>query len=78
MKPKGGKMIKWLGSNPKNCDVCGEPFDNKDFYDAKTRLGPWGMLCVACFRKHGVGLGTGMGQRYMYDPFKKEWIKKAG
>lgn len=32
-------------------------------YDAKTKYGPWGYLCVNCFVDHGVGLGTGRGQR---------------
>jgi hypothetical protein len=32
-------------------------------FDAKTRLGPWANLCEACFAEHGIGLGTGLGQR---------------
>lgn len=32
-------------------------------YDAKTTYGPWAYLCVPCFVDHGVGLGTGRGQR---------------
>ncbi|MBT0774168.1 hypothetical protein KIH74_34805 [Kineosporia sp. J2-2] len=32
-------------------------------YDAKTRQGPWANLCPDCFAEHGIGLGTGKGQR---------------
>lgn len=43
------------------CDICtdGTPAG----YDAKTKQGPWGYLCEMHFRSHGVGLGTGRGQR---------------
>ena len=44
--------------NPK-CDFCGKPAE----YDGKTTSGPWGYMCGGCFQKHGVGLGTGRGQR---------------
>lgn len=49
------------------CDVCGSGTTAK--YDAKTKAGPWGFLCQQCFDKHGIGLGTGKGQRL---------IQKAG
>jgi hypothetical protein len=32
-------------------------------YDGKTTQGPWAYMCQACFDEHGVGLGTGLGQR---------------
>jgi len=32
-------------------------------YDGRTRLGPWAYLCASCYKKHGVGTGTGRGQR---------------
>jgi hypothetical protein len=42
------------------CDVCNTV---PAAYDAKTAGGPWGYLCEGCFARHGVGLGTGRGQR---------------
>lgn len=32
-------------------------------YDGKTKRGPWANMCDACFGTHGIGLGTGRGQR---------------
>lgn len=32
-------------------------------YDGKTKQGPWANMCASCFEAHGVGLGTGRGQR---------------
>ncbi len=32
-------------------------------FDAKTTAGPWAFMCLACYRKHGIQLGTGFGQR---------------
>lgn len=37
-------------------------------YDAKTLAGPWASLCQACFDRYGIGLGTGLGQRYLLRP----------
>lgn len=31
--------------------------------DGKTKGGPWAFMCDPCFDKHGIGLGTGKGQR---------------
>lgn len=42
-----------------NCDICGE----EAHYDARTKSGMWGNLCEKCFKKHGIGLGTGKGQK---------------
>jgi hypothetical protein len=41
------------------CDFCGKPAK----YDGKTKMGPWADMCETCFRKYGVGLGTGKGQK---------------
>jgi len=32
-------------------------------YDGATMMGPWGYMCETAFRKYGLGLGTGRGQR---------------
>lgn len=31
--------------------------------DGKTAYGPWAFMCDDCFRRAGIGLGTGQGQR---------------
>jgi hypothetical protein len=41
-------------------------------YDGKTRMGPWAFMCEAHYRQHGVGLGTGQGQKLMLEFDKKE------
>jgi hypothetical protein len=57
-------------SIPNECQVCERPFVGVHYdgagvyYDAKTKYGPWGFLCEKCFKEHGVGLGTGKGQKY--------------
>jgi len=56
---------KWQGTWPKDCDICSEPLSNASgFFDAATKRGPWGLMCPACFAYYGIGLGTGMGQKY--------------
>ena len=65
----------WMGSTPTSCDLCGCAIDEQ-FVDGKTVMGPWGMLCLKCHREHGVGLGTGRGQRYRYEDGR--WVKKEG
>lgn len=42
------------------CDIC---HSKKAAYDAKTVHGPWAYLCESCFKKVGVGLGLGKGQK---------------
>ena len=32
-------------------------------YDGKTIRGPWANMCEECFGTHGIGLGTGRGQK---------------
>lgn len=32
-------------------------------YDGKTKMGPWANMCAIAFKRHGVGLGTGRGQK---------------
>jgi hypothetical protein len=33
--------------------------------DGKTKQGPWANMCDEHFEQHGVGLGTGKGQRFV-------------
>lgn len=41
------------------CDFCSNPA----YADGKTITGPWANMCGSHFEAHGVGLGTGKGQR---------------
>ena len=50
-------MVK-VGHLPK-CDFCGK----EAHYDGKTSVGQWAYMCEECFVKHGLGLGTGIGQK---------------
>lgn len=61
---------------PDVCDIDGKPFDTR-MYDCKTKSGPWGNICHTCYLKHGVGLGTGRGQKYERQPDGR-WLKVAG
>jgi hypothetical protein len=49
------------------CDMCEIVWGVKKeaAVDGKTKNGPWANMCETCFKKHGVGLGTGKGQRYV-------------
>ena len=59
----------------KTCDICKEP-ELVVYYDAKTKDGPWADMCSYCFATYGLGLGTGLGQRYAWDGNK--YGKEAG
>jgi hypothetical protein len=43
------------------CQLAGRQEDAR--YDGKTRWGAWANMCTEHFGVHGVGLGTGRGQR---------------
>jgi len=53
----------WNGDTPDKCDVCGAKLGTV-FVDGKVKFGSWGIMCFTCHRSHGVGLGTGKGQKY--------------
>lgn len=46
-----------------NCDFCSNPAE----YDGKTKLGPWAYMCGGHFKEHGIGLGTGVGQKLVVE-----------
>lgn len=61
---------RWEGSNPVNCQICEQPFENSCikykasdgthrnfFIDGKTENGSWGLMCGVCYKIHGVGIG---------------------
>lgn len=53
----------YIGNPPENCDICKTPFTTT-FIDGRTDFGMWANMCELCFIEHGLGLGTGFGQRY--------------
>lgn len=60
------KITDWSGSIPKQCGICGDKIKD-EFIDGATRFSgkPWTIMCPACFKDYGVGLGTGKGQRFI-------------
>lgn len=54
----------WMGST--KCDICGEEI-SKTLIDGNTIHGSWAVMCPKCHKIHGVGLGTGKGQKYVRD-----------
>ena len=58
------KTETYMGkSRERACDFCGRTA----FWDGKTRAGPWAYMCYNCFGLSGVGLGTGLGQKLIYE-----------
>ena len=56
---EAGAILDEARYEGKKCDFCDRPAE----YDGKTRDGPWAYMCERDFKIHGIGLGTGMGQR---------------
>lgn len=70
----------WRGDVPTACDVCGDSI-LEIFVDCKTKMGPWGCLCVDCHTQHGFGFGVGRGQKYQKIecvPPPCRWVKIEG
>lgn len=63
MASKTPKRRKWLGSPPRECDLCHEKITDS-FVDGATIHGPWACMCRRCCQEQGRGLGTGLGQLY--------------
>lgn len=67
---------KWIGGVPAECDICKDDIVDA-FYDAKSRMGVWGNMCPLCFNRVGLGLGTGLGQKYEKQADGR-WLKTGG
>lgn len=67
----------WCGDAPSNCDICDCKITDT-FIDGRTRMGPWGNMCPTCHVSHGIGLGTGKGQKYVFDDLELVWVKIEG
>ena len=53
-----------LISKIEKCDICDCKITDV-VYDGRTKSGPWAWMCEKCFHEYGVGLGTGLGQKFM-------------
>jgi len=71
------KLVFWQSANPTSCDICGVDII-LSFVDGKTKMGPWAIMDGKCHASHGVGLGTGKGQKYAWDSATKRFQKIAG
>ncbi len=60
-------MEKTVVATKPLCDLC-DHTDGPIYaeYDAKLQFGGWASVCEAHFKRYGVGLGTGRGQRLIY------------
>lgn len=66
-------MTKWLGPVPTNCDVC-KALIQTEFFDARTRSGRWGTLCLACWKQENGKFGIGHAQHYKNTA--EGWVKQ--
>lgn len=71
-----GKQVTYIDP-PETCNICGDKFLDGVMYDCKTVHGPWANLCSNCYKIYGVGLGTGLGQKYQRD-LSGKYIKVEG
>lgn len=69
-------MTKYWTGNVNSTDDCGYDITD-EFIDGKTTLGPWAIMNPTSFKIHGIGLGTGLGQRYRKQADGK-WLKVEG
>jgi hypothetical protein len=70
MSRENAKPVKWAGKRPKACDLCSVSLDGVDFVDGRTVYGPWANMCLPCHETSGLGLGTGLGQKFDKDGLK--------
>lgn len=81
VNPAAGIVPKYWTGPPGECDFR-NPGDGLEhqmsvFVDGRTKHGPWANMCERCFVKHGVGLGTGSGQKYARQ-VDGRWLKTEG
>lgn len=82
---KGASNLSYyMSPAPMTCDLLGtipglhdDIGKHGEFVDGRTQMGPWANMCMTCHRRHGVGLGTGKGQRYTRQADGR-WLKTGG
>ena len=63
---EGGAQIgkSWHETPYITCDFC-KTEDLDCFIDGRVEGSTkWGIMCLDCFKVHGLGLGLGLGQKY--------------
>jgi hypothetical protein len=65
----------WHGCVPSIDDLGNAIVDT--FIDGATKYGPWAMLSPESFKRCGLGLGCGLGQRYEKQSDGR-WLKTKG
>lgn len=74
----------WEGTPPTICQVCGcsiarEQSSKGVFVDGRARhVSIWAFMCSDCHAKHGVGIGTGKGQKYQWNARHEAFVKIGG
>ena len=59
-------------ATPRFCDFCrNEGKETVARYDGRTVYGAWAYMCPSHYRRYGVGLGLGKGQRLIYEEEEK-------
>ena len=62
-EPVRGETVIWSSPEP-TCDMCGAAgVRERATVDGATWMGPWACMCDGHHKMHGVGIGTGKGQR---------------
>ena len=62
---------------PKYCDFCNDGDAKvKAAYDAQTEMGSWAFMCEEHYKRYGVGLGLGVGQRLIVKG--EQWFHLTG
>ena len=76
------KNVIWTGKVPGKDDF-GDAITGS-FIDGKTKMGPWAIMTPSNHRINGVGLGVGLGQKYVKVLCKENksdpdrWVKTQG
>jgi hypothetical protein len=57
---------RWTSAREK-CDICEASIADTEFVDAKTRMGPWALMCMDCWVEVGAYRTFGLGKGQHYD-----------
>ncbi len=69
------KPVYWIGK-VEDADDFLDPISDI-FIDGRTKMGPWAIMTPKSWAIHGVGLGTGFGQKYQRQS-DNQWLKVEG